>query len=122
MRSFGIPAGLVRGNPGVYRLRHPPQDLVHRLSEHGWTTGFLAHVTDRAGVLAGISTALGFPDHFGNNLDALWDCLTDLTRPTALIWADWQDFAVYHADDWARLRHVLGERVTQEPPFAVILV
>ena len=33
-----------------------------------------------------------------------------------------QDFAVYHPDDWARLRHVLGERVTQEPPFAVVLM
>lgn len=122
MSPLDIPAGLVRGTPGVYRMSRPPNDLIRRLRGHGWTVGQLARVTDRAGVLEGIGRALGFPDYYGQNLDALWDCLTDLTRPTVLIWEGWQDFAVYHADDWARLRHVLGDRVTQEPPFAVVLV
>lgn len=96
--------------------------LARKLHDHDWTVGHLSRVTDRPSVLAGIGQALGFPDFYGQNLDALWDCLTDLTRPTALIWEDWQDFAVYHADDWARVRHVLGDRVTQEPPFAVVLI
>lgn len=122
MSTLDIPAGLVRGTPGIYRLSRPPGDLVRQLRGHGWTTGVLTRATDRAEVLRGIGAVLGFPDYYGRNLDALWDCLTDLTAPTALVWEDWQDFAVYHSDDWARLRHVLGDRVTQEPPFAVVLV
>ncbi|MDO5499865.1 MAG: barstar family protein [Propionibacteriaceae bacterium] len=117
-----IPAGLIRRTPGVYRLGRPPSDLVRQLQSHGWTVGELARVSDRPGVLSGIGRALGFPDYYGQNLDALWDCLTDLTEPTVLVWEGWQDFAVYHADDWARLRHVLGDRVTQEPAFAVVLI
>ena len=29
-----------------------------------------------------ISDALSFPEYYGNNLDALYDCLTDMDRPT----------------------------------------
>ncbi|WP_051079135.1 barstar family protein [Methyloversatilis thermotolerans] len=38
----------------------------------------VAHVTDKAGLLTVFADALSFPDHFGHNLDALLDCLTDL--------------------------------------------
>lgn len=117
-----LPAGLVRVTPGIYRLARPPADLARRLQARGWTTGTLDRAYDRRAVLQGIGQALSFPDYYGSNLDALWDCLTDLTAPTALIWMGWQDFAVHHADDWAKLRHLLGDRVTQEPPFAVVLV
>lgn len=122
MNAPDIPVGLVRGAPGAYRLSRPPNDLVHRLRGHGWTTGALAGATDRAGVLRGIGAALGFPDYYGQNLDALWDCLTDLTEPTALVWEGWQDFAVHHPDDWARVLRVLGDRVAQRPPFAVVFI
>lgn len=27
-----------------------------------------------------ISTAMGFPDYFGNNWDAFWDCLTEIAN------------------------------------------
>ena len=26
----------------------------------------------------------GFPEYYGNNLDALYDCLTDISEPTAI--------------------------------------
>ena len=35
-------------------------------------------VRDKKGVLAAIGRAFGFPDWYGANLDALYDCLTDL--------------------------------------------
>lgn len=123
MSAFAdLPAGLVKGTPGVYRLGRPPADLTRRLRASGWTIGMLERAYSKDAVLRGIGQALSFPDYYGANLDALWECLGDLPRPTVLVWQGWQDFAVYHADDWARLRHVLGERVTQEPPFAVVLV
>ena len=35
-------------------------------------------VHDKAGVLARLAAAFGLPAHFGGNLDALYDCITDL--------------------------------------------
>ena len=35
-------------------------------------------MTDRASAHAHIAEALGFPEYYGNNLDALFDCLTDM--------------------------------------------
>ena len=32
-----------------------------------------------------LTEELGFPDYFGRNLDALHDCLTDLSAPTRLV-------------------------------------
>lgn len=40
---------------------------------------------------------LGFPDWYGRNLDALYDCLTDLTKEVCLV--------IVHGD---KLRAVLG--------------
>jgi RNAse (barnase) inhibitor barstar len=34
-------------------------------------------VTTKAGLLTRLADTLQFPDHFGMNLDALYDCLTD---------------------------------------------
>jgi RNAse (barnase) inhibitor barstar len=44
----------------------------------------LAGCSDKAGLLASIATALGFPAWFGHNWDALFDCLTDLGWRPAL--------------------------------------
>lgn len=38
----------------------------------------LGGARDKAGVLAAIAAGLALPDYFGGNLDALYDCLTDL--------------------------------------------
>lgn len=39
-------------------------------------------VSDKAGVMRVIAQSFALPPHFGNNLDALFDCLTDL-KPLA---------------------------------------
>jgi hypothetical protein len=38
-------------------------------------------LTDSAGLHAAVKEAFGFPDWYGNNLDALNDCLTHLDDP-----------------------------------------
>lgn len=93
-----------------------------RLRHAGWRVSTMGDggVT-HAQVLAAIGRALAFPDHYGRNLDALWDCLTDLTGPTALVWSDWQDAAVADPGDWARIMQVLRERTDVEPPFVLVL-
>ena len=35
--------------------------------------------TDKKSVMAAIGDGFGLPEHFGRNLDALYDCLTDLS-------------------------------------------
>ena len=35
--------------------------------------------------------ALAFPDHYGNNLDALHDCLTDISEDTRIHLINWAD-------------------------------
>ena len=37
------------------------------------------------------AAALSFPDHYGNNLDALHDCLTDIAEETRIRLANWAD-------------------------------
>lgn len=38
-----------------------------------------------------VSEMLGFPDYYGNNLDALWDCLTGwIEPPITIIWKDFE--------------------------------
>ena len=43
-----------------------------------WLLADCAPARDKAGVMAAIAAGFGFPAHFGANLDALYDCLTDL--------------------------------------------
>lgn len=41
--------------------------------------------TDRAAAHAYLKEQFGFPDHYGNNLDALYDCLMELSDCTILL-------------------------------------
>lgn len=38
-----------------------------------------------------LAETLAFPEWYGNNLDALYDCLTDISEKTILILANWTD-------------------------------
>lgn len=40
---------------------------------------------DKAGVHCALRESLAFPEWYGNNLDALYDCLTEIFEPTHLI-------------------------------------
>lgn len=54
------------------------------LAESARARGAYVHLvagrpTDRMSTMDAIAAALCFPDYFGRNLDALYDCLTDLS-------------------------------------------
>ena len=48
-----------------------------------------AGITDRAGFHRAVSHALSFPEWYGNNLDALHDCLTDIFEDTQIQFENW---------------------------------
>lgn len=68
-----VRAGAHRLSPGQAVL------LAHWAGETGepFRTIELHQTQSKAQVMAGLALALGFPEGFGANLDALHDCLTD---------------------------------------------
>lgn len=120
------PTGLASGRGGIYRVLAPRsalgQDTVEaQLAADGWRVAVLPEVARTRDFYAAVRTALELPDWTGANLDALWDVLTDLTEPTALVWRRYATFAVARPGPWQRILAVLEERVGQDPPFAVLL-
>ncbi len=122
-------SGLVA--PGVHRW-HPSYGGAHddadlrRLVEHaGWRFAHLDGwgADTKAQVLAGLGRVLDFPDHYGSNLDALADCLDDLTHDTLLVWEGWGPFAAGDRPTFDTVTRILTARGQRErgPAFSVLL-
>ena len=77
-------AGLVDGSltPGVYRVLGPAGTISAALTEAGWVSPVVPPTVTTGQFYRGLGDAMGWPGYFGANLDALWDALTDLSRPT----------------------------------------
>jgi len=71
-------------------------------------------VTDSLAALREVGRVLGFPSHYGVNLDALADCLWELEDPILLLWTG----SVVGLES---LIPVLADRVQGDPPFAVVI-
>ncbi len=110
-----------RPRAGVFRLLGRPTLIAAALAEDGWRTALIDPVDTLDGFWDQVAAGLGLPAYFGRNLDALWDCLTDLDGPTALVLADWTVLARARPDAWAALLEVFEERAAQQPAFAVAL-
>ena len=64
--------------------------------------------------------ALAFPDHYGNNLDALHDCLTDIAEPTRIRLLNWAD-AEERLGNYARsAKRAILDAATENQNLAVI--
>lgn len=110
----------VRSRPGVYRVPGEPR-WPATVAGARWRTARVEPVDDLSQAYDEIARALALPAWFGANLDALWDCLTDLTGATALLWRRWDALEDGSPHDAARLLELLGDRAAQAPDFAVVL-
>lgn len=70
-----------------------------------------AEIADKAAFHQALAKNLAFPEWYGNNLDALSDCLTDLEDETHLTLQNWQ--AINH---WAASFRVVLEEAEESVP------
>ncbi|SDS07794.1 Barstar (barnase inhibitor) [Friedmanniella luteola] len=106
--------------PGVYRMADAAT-VAQRLASSGWDARPVGAARTTPALYASLAAALALPSWFGANLDALWDCLADLDRPTALVLAGWDGFARAQPRQARRLLELFAERAAQDPPFVVVL-
>lgn len=118
-------AGLLAGHPGspgpgVYRWHatFDADELARTIAVAGWSSAHVDGVVEtREEALTALGEALDLPDHYGRNLDALWDCLRDLPAPTVLIWDHWGVLAYADPDSFGRVLGLLRDRAERpEPP------
>jgi RNAse (barnase) inhibitor barstar len=117
-----VTAGRPALTPGVYRVAPPAADAARALEDGGWHAVLVPAVNSTADLYGALAQTLGLPSWFGANLDALEDCLTDLTEPTALVLADWARYEQAEPAQAPRFLRLFGDRSRSDPPFAVLLV
>lgn len=120
---------LLAGPPAVRRWHatFAADDIRLEAARAGWHVGAVDGwtLTGRDQLLQAIGEALDFPEHYGRNLDALADCLAELSQPTLLLWDGW---AVLYEEDLAGFLGVLavltdlsGSSGGERPCFSVLL-
>lgn len=127
----GLAALLVgRVDPGIY-LWHGAfevDDVRHSVEHAGWGFGHVDGWREggKTGFLAAAGRALAFPDWYGQNFDALADCLHDIgsgTDGVVLLWDGWATLARDDEKAFSIALSVLGSRVNADRgvPFAVLM-
>lgn len=128
----GLAAVLARHEqPGIYQWHGAFEvaDVRHAVEHAGWGFGHVDGWT-RAGTkaefLAAVGEALDFPDWYGQNFDALADCLHDIgdgTEGVVLLWDGWSTLARDDEKAFSVALSVLGSRVHADRgvPFTVLM-
>lgn len=91
MKPSGSPPKPIESLPAqtVRRLSGYNTDALRRWAEqsgHRFVLAECSGCVDKPSVLMAIGRAFGFPEWYGANLDALYDCLTDLPDRGAAGW------------------------------------
>src|SRR5438094_6581211 len=88
------------------------------IAEQAHARGAFSHLvtgspTDKLSTMDAIAVALSFPDYFGHNLDALYDCLTDLSwlppGEHVLIWPGSEALRKAEPKTYLAIRSVLSD-------------
>ena len=78
-------------------------------------------IETKADFHAAMASALAFPDYYGKNLDALYDCLTEIGQDTRLILADWHHLE-YRLGDYSGKAVYVFHCATRENPHLSVLL
>ncbi|WP_460962276.1 barstar family protein [Parasphingorhabdus pacifica] len=99
--------------------RPVPDITVQQAAAEAQQRGAIVHLlegdelTSKRTTLDGIAAALSFPEWAGRNLDALYDCLTDLSwldkREHVLIWSGHQGLAEHDPKAFRGINAVLRD-------------
>ena len=117
--------------PGIH-LWHGAFDVAdvrHSVEHAGWGFAYVDGWTrgeTKAAFLAAVGEALDFPDYYGQNFDALADCLHDIGSGkdgVVLLWDGWATLARADEKAFSIALSVLGSRVNADRgvPFSVLL-
>lgn len=102
-----------RHAPGVFRWHaaYDAADVRHTVEHAGWRFAYVDGWTHQSKleVLTELGTALGFPDYYGRNLDALHDCLGDLEGRHVLLWDGWGTLARLNERSFNLVVRTLGD-------------
>lgn len=78
-------------------------------------------ITDKAAFHRALAQALAFPGCYGNNLDALYDCLTEIGTDTELRLTNWHDLE-YRLGDYSGKAVYVFHCATRENPHLTVLL
>ena len=68
-----------------------------------------------------IAKAMHFPDYYGQNLDALFDCLTDIRQDQELVLLNWHAFSYAMKDYAEKVLYVFRCACQENPHLTVTL-
>jgi ribonuclease inhibitor len=68
-----------------------------------------------------IAFAFDFPEHFGKNMDALWDVLTEVEGPLELIWEKPGVSRDALGEDYWLLLEIIADAVAERDDFSFTL-
>jgi hypothetical protein len=104
---------------GIFRLQSSDQGVIEKVTEILGYPCFrvdIGNCADLGEVLAAFGHDLAFPEWYGANLDALNDCLTDLSWREAkgyVLCLTGVDTARVESEGWAALNDVLASVVDE---------
>lgn len=124
-------AALLAGRtpPGLYLWHGGVEvaDVQRTVEDAGWGFGYVDGLLaqTKPDFLRAVGETLRFPEWYGQNFDALADCLTDVDSGdgTVLLWDGWGVLARDEPRTFSVALSVLGGRVHADRggPFAVLL-
>ncbi|HEY0890125.1 MAG TPA: barstar family protein [Nocardioides sp.] len=119
----GVLAGRVA--PGVYHWRPALtlEQLADAATPTGWRTAYLdgEGVQSRGEAYDALKVTLGLPAHVASDLDALWEGLRDLPRPTVVLWEEWGSLAWADRPAFVAIARLLDERAAEVGGLVVLL-
>jgi RNAse (barnase) inhibitor barstar len=101
-------------NAGVHAWRGDTRPLASAAAaaKLAFRSADLKHATNKAEMMAALEKGLQLPEHFGQNFDALADCLEDrdwVGHGTVIAITHAAPFRKAHAADWATLDDIFAE-------------